>query len=475
MGREVQPGAHALTDYDFKKPKADLRVKSIIQMPHAHAGYEQFDYPGRYVEIGNGENLVRSRMEQRRAEFEGCTGHCNARGLGTGNLFKLTGHRNDKQNRDYLVFSANYQLKLDGYRATAHPAGEGDMFQCTFAAIESAQTYRPPRLTPKSAVQGPQTAVVTGPAGEEIYTDQYGRVKVQFHWDRYGKRDENSSCWVRVSQPWAGKNWGMMALPRIGQEVVVDFLEGDPDQPLITGSVYNHGQMPPYKLPENAHLSTTKSNSTKGGGGFNEIRFNDKKGQEQLFVHAERNQDVRVKSNAYEWIGNERHLIVKADLLEEVGGNRHSTVKGNQNEKVDGTVSLKAGMDLQQKIGMKLGVDAGQEIHLKAGMNVVIEAGMSITLKAGGGFIVIGPAGVTISGTPVLINSGGSAGSGSGSNPEAPKLPKAAADDKAGGMDKPPPPKPPKPDTYGPSSTVLKLAAKEEKPFCEKCAAADNT
>jgi type VI secretion system secreted protein VgrG len=469
VGREVQPGAHALTDYDFKKPKADLLVKSALPMPHAHAGYERFDYPGRYAEVGDGEGLVRRRMEQRRAEFEGCAGRGNARGLGAGHRFKLTGHRREAQNRDYLVVSADCRIKLDAYIATANPAGEGEMFHCTFAAIESAQTYRPPRLTPKSVVQGPQTAVVTGPAGEEIYTDPYGRVKVQFHWDRYGNRDENSSCWIRVAQPWAGQHWGMVALPRIGQEVVVEFLEGDPDRPLVTGSVYNHGQMPPYPLPENAHLSTIKSNSTKGGGGFNEIRFNDKKGKEQIFIHAERDQDVRVKSNAYEWVGGESHLIVNADLLEQVGGNRHSTVKGNHNEEVKGTASLKAGQDLQQKVGMKHALDAGQEIHLKAGMNVVIEAGGSITLKAGGGFIVVGPAGVTISGTPVLINSGGSAGSGSGSSPEAPKLPKAAADDKAGGMDQPPPTKPPKPKTYGPSSTVLKLAAEEEKPFCEKC------
>jgi type VI secretion system secreted protein VgrG len=300
-------------------------------MPHAHAGYERFDYPGHYVEIGDGENLVRSRMEELRARFEGCEGRCNARGLSAGRLFKLTEHRSQAQNRDYLVVSATYGLKLDAYIAIANPVGEGEMFQCGFTAIESTQTYRPPRTTPKAQVLGSQTAVVTGPAGEEIYTDQYGRVKVQFHWDRYGNKDENSSCWIRVSQPWAGKQWGMVAIPRIGQEVVVDFLEGDPDRPLVTGSVYNNSQMPPYKLPDNAHLSAIKSNSTKGGGGFNEIRFDDKKGNEQIFIHAERNQDVRVKSDAYEWVGNERHLIVNADLLEEVGGNRHDTVSGCQN------------------------------------------------------------------------------------------------------------------------------------------------
>jgi type VI secretion system secreted protein VgrG len=315
--------------------------------------------------------------------------------------------------------------------------------------------------------------MVVGPKGEEIYTDQHGRVKVQFHWDRYGKRDENSSCWVRVSHPWAGKNWGMIALPRIGQEVIVDFLEGNPDQPIITGRVYNAASMPPYPLPDYAHLSTIKTNSTKGGGGFNEIRFDDKKGSEQLFFHAERNQDVRVKNDSFTWIGNEQHLTVKKDQFEQIDGDSHSTIKGDRNEAIKGTLSIKADMDMQEKVGMKHALDAGQEIHLKAGMNVVIEAGMTITLKAGGGFIVIGPTGVTISGTPVLINSGGSAGSGSGSSPEVPKAPKEAANAKPGKVDEATPaPQPPKPKTYGPSATVLKLAAQNGTPFCEKCAAA---
>jgi len=322
-------------------------------------------------------------------------------------------------------------------------------------------------------MHGAQTAVVTGPAGEEIYTDKYGRVKVQFHWDRYAKANENSSCWIRVSHTWAGKNWGMIALPRIGQEVIVDFMEGDPDQPMITGRVYNGMSMPPYALPDKKAISTIKTNSTKGGGGFNELRFDDTKGKEQIFIHAEHNQDVRVKNDHLEWIGKDRHLIVKKDWLEQIDGDRHSTIKGDSNHKITGTLSIKADQDMQEKVGMKHALQAGQEIHLKAGMNVVIEAGMSITLKAGGGFVVVGPAGVTISGTPVLINSGGSAGSGSGCSPEAPKAPKEAADDKAGAVNEAGPAgRPPKPTTYGPSATVLKMAAQNGTPFCEQCAAA---
>ncbi len=363
--------------------------------------------------------------------------------------------------------------------STLPPLSKRDRsFACTLSAIDAQVPYRPPSLTTKPVVQGPQTAIVVGKSGEEIWTDKYGRVKIQFHWDRYGKADETSSCWVRVAQVWAGKGWGGMMIPRIGQEVIVDFLEGDPDQPIITGRVYNEDCLPPYTLPGEATKSALKTCSSKGGGGFNEIRFEDKKGSEQLFVHAEKNQDVRVKEDAVEWIGKDRHLIVKSNQLEEVGGDKHLTVKGDQNEKVSGTVSLKADMDLQQKVGMKCGLDAGMEIHLKAGMNVIIEAGMSITLKAGGGFIVVGPAGVTISGTPVLINSGGAAGSGSGCSPDAPTSPKEADKAEAGKVSDvqartPPPAKKVaarqevKAATHSQAQT-LTAASQSGTPFCEK-------
>ena len=217
-----------------------------------------------------------------------------------------------------------------------------------------------------------------------------------------------------------------MIIPRIGHEVIVGYIEGDPDRPIITGRVYHGTNTPPYPLPAEKTKSAFKSYSSPGGEGFNEIRLEDKKGEEQLFVHAEKDQDVRVKEDSREWIGINRHLIIKNEQLELVESNKHLTVEGDHNEKVDGTISIETSMDLQEKVGMKHAVDAGQEIHLKAGMNVVLEAGISITFKAGGGFIVVGPAGVTISGTPVLINSGGSAGSGSGCSPATPSLPDEA-------------------------------------------------
>jgi type VI secretion system secreted protein VgrG len=335
-------------------------------------------------------------------------------------------------------------------------------------------------VTPKPFVQGPQTAIVVGPSGEEIYTDKYGRVKVQFHWDRLGKRDENSSCWVRVSQPWAGKNWGTISLPRVGQEVIIDFLEGDPDQPIVTGRVYNGEQMPPYALPANQTRSTTKSRSSKGGSAsnYNEIRFEDKMGSEQIFINAEKDLDLRVENDSREYVGGDRSLLVNANQRELVNGDQHGHVKGSRfekiegdmsvnfggkrmaqtggdesisiggdrkeqvsgtlslqvgkdcNEQVGGGLSLQVGQSRNEKIGQTHAMEAGQVIHLKAGQTVVIEAGVELTLKGPGGFVDIGPAGVTIQGTMVLINSGGSGASGPGASPQSPVSPEAPKDPK---------------------------------------------
>ena len=390
----IQPGTHVLSDYDFKKPKAGLIVKSSLTMPHTHAGYEIFDYPGGHKEIGVGEGIVRSRMEAHRAQFESFEGQCNARGLGVGNLFKLTEHRKQSQNREYLVVSAEYRLQLDSYIASSTSAAGADLFQCGFSAINSSLNYRPPRITPKPLVHGAQTAVVTGPAGEEIHTDQYGRVKVQFHWDRYGKHDEHSSCWMRVAQPWAGKNWGMMAIPRIGQEVVVEFLEGDPDQPLITGSVYNNSQMPPYPLPANKTQSGIKSRSSKGGqpAHFNEIRFEDKKGHEQVYLHAEKNLDT----------------VVEASESRSVGGSRTTSIHHDEKLTIkegDRTGTLDKGSDKLTATLGNMTIEAPAGKYALSSKEVEITGTTSIKLICGGSLIEMTPATITIKSPLVKINS----------------------------------------------------------------------
>ena len=465
MRQDVVPGKFTVADFDFEKPTTDLTAAAEGQDA---LKFELYDYPGEYKTRDEGDALVGVRMQEQDAEHLVVRGGSNCMGFTAGYRFELAGHYRRDYNKPYALLAVQHSAGQGAF--SSGQDGAGFHYSNTFKCVPHPTQFRPPRTAPVPVINGTQTAIVVGPAGEEIYVDKYGRVKVQFHWDRLGKYDDKSSCWIRVSQNWAGKRWGAMFIPRIGQEVIVDFIEGDPDRPIITGRVYNGGSMPPYALPDQKTKSTVKTNSSKGGGGFNEIRFEDAKGKEQIFVHAEKNEDKRVKNDRMEWIGRDRHLIVKRDKLEKVEGDKHLQVNGDKNEKVGGGVSLKVGMDVNEKVGTKYALQTGTEIHLKAGMNAVIEAGMSITLKAGGGFVVVGPAGVTISGTPVLINSGGAAGSGSGSSPQTPKNPLEA--DKAEPGQKPEmpkPKKPPKPATYGPSAAVMKKAAQTGTPFCEIC------
>ena len=496
LAHQVEPATYALTDYDFTKPKASLMAKSQVARGDAYAAAEVYDYPGEYKVVADGEEYAKVRIQELQARYEVASASTDQSGLLAGHTFTLTDHPRDDQNRQYLITSATCQITGDEFDSAAGGSdggrSEGPSYACHFTAVDAQTPYRPARVTPKPTVAGPQTAVVVGPAGQEIYTDPYARVKVQFMWDRLGQADENSSCWIRVAQVWAGRNWGGIYNPRVGQEVIVDFLEGDPDQPIITGRVYNGVEKPPYPLPDRQTMSTIKSNSSPGGGGFNELRFEDKKGSEQIFVHGEKNQDVRIKNDSLEWVGNDRHLVVVTDQLEHVQGAKHLTVdgdrntkiggddnltiggdqtakvtghrhlsvqgdraqlfsgddsrevKGNLNEKVGKTVSMNAGTDLQQKVGQNFAVDAGMTVHIKAGMSLVIEAGVELTIKAGSNFINIGPAGVAIQGTLVMINSGGAAGSGNGCKvtdpaapvaPEAPKAAKEAADADTGSSD----------------------------------------
>ena len=287
VAKKIQPGRVMLNDFDFERPKADLSAHSSLVRDHVQSDYEVYDYPGEYQIHDPGESYARTRMEALQSQFEIIRGTSDVRVLQTGALFKLDQHPRENQNREYLILSVTHTIQSDAYRSTDQSGGS--TYTNAFSAMESATPYRPLQHTPKPKVQGPQTAIIVGPAGEEIYTDEYGRVKLQFHWDRYGQADENASCWIRVSQLWAGKGWGGMTIPRIGQEVIVEFLEGDPDHPIVTGRVYNGDHRTPYKLPQFATRSGIKSQSSKGGGGFNEIRFEDKKGEEQVFLHAERN------------------------------------------------------------------------------------------------------------------------------------------------------------------------------------------
>ncbi len=402
LEHQVYTAQVTLTDYDFLQPSLDLASSASDET------YEElYDFPGRYEELSDGERYALIRLQERAAAQQLIRGSGRCRSFQAGFKFDLTEHYRADTNQSYLLLAVWESGHNGGYRMQPGEAEYSNHFECVPANIY----YRPPRKTPRPIIRGSQTAFVVGPSGEEIYTDKHGRVKVQFHWDREGKRDENSSCWIRVAQLWAGRNWGAMYVPRIGQEVVVEFLEGDPDRPIITGRVYNAEAMPPYELPGHMTMSTIKSNSSPDGSGFNEIRFEDKKGEEQVFVHGEKNLDVRIKNDAFEWIGNDRHLVVKKDQIEHVehnrnevvdadhkeriGKDRHLKVEGKEAKAVDGSLSLTVQGDVIEVFKADHSEQTTGDYYLKAD-NVVIEAMTNVTLKVGGSSIAIEAGGIGI-------------------------------------------------------------------------------
>ncbi|MFX0198773.1 MAG: type VI secretion system Vgr family protein, partial [Candidatus Hodarchaeota archaeon] len=461
FSRQIRSGMVTLRDFNFEKPALDLTAQEKSKV---FQKLEVYDYPGDYSDEGAGKKLAQVRLQEAMAFMDKAEGQSVCPRLIPGFTYKLNGHDRENFNQEYLIIEVMHSGSQPQVLEELSDAELGFSYSNHFFGIPSSITFRPERKTPKPFVEGVQTAIVVGPKGEEIYTDEYGRVKVQFHWDREGKGDENSSCWIRVSHAWAGTGWGGIYIPRIGQEIIVDFLEGDLDKPIITGRVYNAENTVPYKLPGDKTKSTVKSLSSTGGEGFNEIRFEDKKGEEQVFIHAEKDHDIRVKNDFRTWIGNESHLIVKKDVLSLVEGDQHLTVKGDHNEKVDGTISIESGTDVQEKVGNNHALEAGSEIHLKAGQNLILEAGTNITLKVGGNFVALSSSGVTVSGSQILLNSGGSAGSGSGSSPESPKEPLEADTAKPGKVAKL---KPVSPSTSS-QAQVMREAAKSGTPLCEK-------
>ncbi len=405
--KQLQTGTYCLNDYDFEHPKSDLHVNSNIIRDHDRASFEIYDYPGEYVKNDEGNDSVKIRIQELHSQYERMQGNGNVRGLICGGLFKLDLFPRSDQNREYLVTGVTHHVRIESFDSSTD---SGSHYSNQFSVVESSTPFRTSRLTPKPFVQGPQTAVVVGPSGEEIHTDKYGRVKVQFHWDRLGTKNENSSCWVRVSHPWAGKNWGMVAIPRIGQEVIVDFLEGDPDQPIITGRVYNAEQMPPYELPANKTQTGILTRSSKGGSAANanELRFEDKKGSEQVYLHAEKNQDIEVENDESHSVGHDRKktidndetTLVKHDRTETVGNNETITVGVNRTEKVGSNESITIGSNRTKTVGASetasvalqrthlvginetIGVGGAQEIGIGAFQAVAVGAYQTINVGA---------------------------------------------------------------------------------------------
>ncbi len=437
----VHVGKVTVRDYDYLQP--------TIQLERSVSGNgtgEVYEYPGSYAELGGAgnapqvlERYARVLLEEREAWRHVVRGESTCRSFQSGYSFDLKEHYRSNTNQAYRLLHLQHTAHGADYRSGE--AG-GGAYHNSFVAIPRAVPFRPPRTATKPLIQGSQTAVVVGKAGEEIWVDKQGRVNVQFHWDRDGKKNETSSCPVRVATSWAGKNWGFIQIPRIGQEVIVDFLEGDPDRPIITGRVYNADQTPPYTLPGDQTQSGVKSRSSKGGGtdNFNEIRFEDNKGSEQIVIHAEKDEQIDVEHNETVTIGNDRSesvganesITIKKNRTESVGGDESVSIDGNRSHSItkdesvsiDGNRSLtvakdetidvtgkrtdSVGKNEDVTIGENRTGTIGKDDTLSVGKNLKIDAGDSILLETGDASITLKKNGdIQIKGKNITIQGSG--------------------------------------------------------------------
>ncbi|MBB3232501.1 type VI secretion system Vgr family protein [Halomonas stenophila] len=432
----VRPARAQLKDYSFKQPAYGQLHDHQGQRLEQHSqreDYEHYDYPGRYKADASGQAFTRHRLEHLRHDALTLDGESDLPELSPGTRFSLADHDVGDFNRGWQIIGVVHEgeqpqaLEEDAVGVTVGDRDGMTRYHNTLTLTPDDTAWRPaPR--PKPRVDGPQVAFVVGPEGEEIHCDEHGRVRCQFPWDRYAAPDETASAWLRVSQGWAGGGYGMLAIPRIGHEVIVSFLEGDPDQPLITGRTYHAVNTPPYPLPEHKTRTVIRT-QTHQGEGFNELRFEDQHDQEQIWLHAQKDLELLTENDRTEEIRRDSHLKVKRDRIEELDRDDHLTVHGERRTRVDGDDHLSVGQTRHEKIGRAQLVEAGSEVHHKAGMKVVVEAGAEITLQAGGSFVKLDPSGVTIVGPSVKINSGGSPGSGTGQGAQAPKLPGEAAEE----------------------------------------------
>jgi type VI secretion system secreted protein VgrG len=369
----------SLRDFDFTKPSTDLTV-----MKNASNTYELYDYPGNYTERPDGEHYAKTRLEHHQSLVKLFSGTATERRLTTGSKFNLKEHPRAEYNAMYMLTAVHHTGSQEEEEATYH---------CSFECIPADVPFRPTCIAMKPLISGCQTATVTGPSGEEIWLDKYGRIKVQFHWDRVGQKNENSSCWIRVARDWAGKNWGFAFHPRIGQEVIVQFIEGDADKPIVTGSVYNEEQMPPYELPANSTQSTIKSRSSKDAtpDNFNEIRFEDKKGSEHFLIHAEKDHMIEVENDETHTVGHDRNKTIKNDETTTVEGNRTETVKkdetitieGNRTENVkkDETITIDGNRTESVKKDESITIDGNRTETVKKSETITIEGSRTESVK----------------------------------------------------------------------------------------------
>lgn len=433
-------GKVTLTDFDFLSPTADLKVsESIKKGTHNRKEYEVYDSPGHYRKnTGLGTKLARVQMEAEAVRHKHWRGAGSVRTLGTGYTFTLKDHPEQRANIEYLITDSIHYLQVDTDFTEADmrhdlevqnmefpESVKKDAYACVFGAIPKQEQYRARLTTAWPGIPGLHTATVVGKSGEEIWTDMHGRIKVQFHWDREGKEDENSSCWVRVVTPWSGKEWGIIAVPRMGQEVVIQFEEGDPDRPICTGMLYNNDTMPPYALPDNKTQSGIKTNTSKDGGGYNELMFEDKAGDEMMRLQAQKDHQMLIKNKSVVTIGldeidegahdDEKSLsqVVKQNVTETIlsgdhfftieTGSQEIEIKTDKTQKIDGKheQTIKGNYDTTVSSGnMSVDVSSGK-ISMKAAQEILLTVGPSS--------IKIDMSGITIKGPMIKIEGTASA------------------------------------------------------------------
>ncbi|MBC7740320.1 MAG: type VI secretion system tip protein VgrG [Candidatus Saccharibacteria bacterium] len=452
LGRVVT-GKVALFDYDMNLPNADLKVQSVqASGSHAHNSVERYGAGGHYKVAENGEAQARKELEGLAAAYLRAKGAANSPVITTGAVFTLSHEERTAANGAYLVLGCTHYLvnEAENRNAAAKTFSRHvehiefpermALFETEFEVQRQSIQYRPPKMTAWPEVPALLTAKVTGPSGEEIHTDDYGRIKVIFPWDRQGKADDTSSCWVRSVMPWGGKNWGMFSVPRIGMEVIIQFERGNIDRPYCTGVIYNGVNKPPYDLPADMTKTGIRTNSSKGGGGFHELTFEDKKDAESVFFQSEKDYKQIVKNNAEITIGMEKmdkgsltqtiyqdktETIKMGDLTQTVEtGNRITKINTDDTTTIDGASTTKIEKDAKLTVSsgdLTQTVDQGKmtttvakdttttsqmgNITIEAsGGKVTITAAMEIKLTVGGNSITIGPAGVTVSGTTITLD-----------------------------------------------------------------------
>ncbi len=427
----VNSGKVSLTDYDFKKPTTDLKALTAIPKgKHSHKDIEVYDYPGIHDTADFGKTRSRIRAEALASEYKRTWGKSNVRNMAVGGTFKLKEHPRSDFNKEYLVLGARHKLQIetdqdkdgqantilsDEHSTGGAEGGKKESYESEFSVQLKSEPFRAPLTTPKPIIAGLQTAVVTGPKGDEIHTDEFGRIKVQFHWDREGRKDEKTTCFIRVSQHMTGQGWGAFHIPRIGQEVVVQFEEGNPDRPIVTGMLYNKAKKPPFAFPANMTQHGIKSNTTKGGGGFHELVFEDKKDQEFVRFQSEKDYISKIKNNADISIGFEKKdpgdLTQKIyhDKTEELETGDHSfTVKdGLQTVSISKTNSVTIGEDESISIGADKSDAIGANYTIAVGDTLDISAGSKIKLTVGGSSIEMTSAEIKIKSTTIKMEGTG--------------------------------------------------------------------